>query len=160
MPSYKFGDQDNLEFKLLPEGNYQFEVTKVATGIQNGGKTNGSDIVDIDFKLFDETGELVGTNNERLIMHERTAWRVDTFLKSANFLVDGRPLQKDDAVDLCEDTLIGLRGWCFVVQEPYTKKNGEEMTINRVKQWITNKDKLARNMPPVQASIQEEDIPF
>lgn len=153
MASYRFGDEDNLEFIILEPGEYQFEVLSVETSIVGSGKkTSGSDQIGLRIAIS-RGGNLLSKWTENLILHASTAWKVDTFVKSSNLLIDGKPPVKGQNIDFGADTLTGLRGWCLVHTEEYTPKSGgEKKKTNRVQTWITNKEKLSR--------IEPEDKPF
>lgn len=155
MPDYTFGDEDNLEFKLLADGDYTFEVLSVEFGIHSGGKHAGTETMNIRFGFYSPTGEIVAKWKENFLLNKEFGWKVDTFLKSADFRIEGRSPVKGDNIGahLTEENLIGLRGWCFIHVEEYTPRNGgEKKKTNRVKTWWTNKEKLPRK--------DTADIPF
>lgn len=155
MPSYTFGDEENLEFKLLPEADYTFEVLSLEFGIQNSGKYNGVETMNVRFAFYDAAGNLVAKWKENFMFHKDFGWKIDTFLKASNFLIEGRPPQRGDDIGahLTEENLVGLRGWCHVHIDEYTPKaGGEKKQTNRVKTWWTNKEKLPRK--------DVADVPF
>lgn len=168
MPKYKFGDEENQQWELLKEGDYRYEVVKVDFGIQTGGKTGGSDNIDVSIMIYgdSEFTQKIGRIIDRLIFHPTCYWVIDTFVKSSNLLVDSKTPTKDTEIEFSEDQLIGLRGWCHVFVDKFTRKTGETGEKNKVKTWITNKEKLAKAPKiatediPVKTTAGEDDLPF
>lgn len=149
MPGYTFTNQDS--FELLAEGDYQFRVVGVDSGIMNSkGITNGSDYVDLKLKFFNSAGKPKAMWTEKLILHESCFWKIDSFIKASNFLVDGNPPKEGDALELNEDTLVGLQGWARVCINKYTNKQDEQKENNRVDHWLTDAEKHPRDMSHVQ----------
>lgn len=161
MPSYTFTDQDNQVFELLPAGDYPFEIVGVDFGIQSGGKTNGSDYMELKVMLYKDASfqQKLAQVRERCIFHSSTAWKVDCFVKSANLLVNGKPPAKGQDIEFDADSVVGLRGWCHVKVEDYKSKEGEAKKANRIGTWITNKAKLPRAVS-APAEEPEEKLPF
>ncbi len=142
MPSYNFGDADNAGYS--PEGDYIVQVMSVDFGISAGQKTCGSDKMDL--KLLIESTRT--TLHEFLILHHACEWKIDTFVKSTNLLVDGKPPVKGQSIDFTERMLIGLRGWARLSVD----KKDPAWPRNSVFCWITNKEKLPK------ASIETNDF--
>jgi hypothetical protein len=164
MPKYNFGDKENRVFEVVPKGDHIVEVISGESGIKSKGKCNGSDFLSI--KLRVETNPNC-TFEEELIFHPNCEWRIDTFLKSMNFLINGRPIQKGDDVDINVGNVIGLRGWATLGIRTWDKLDDKgnkmgEGKVNEVITWITNKEKLSRNVPAQQAepAPQEEEGPL
>jgi hypothetical protein len=146
MPSVTFTDQENISpSELIAAGDYTFEVIKCDAVIRNGGKTNGCDAFDFQIRIEKHPGCTIW--EDITFGYEKLQWKLDTFLKSANFLFNGKPLVKGQAFDITPEDMIGLRGWCTVKVEDYKATTGEMRKTNRVAVWITNKEKLARNAP-------------
>lgn len=150
MPVYT--DQTNKP-ALLPEGDYIFEVTKFECGISNGGKTSGSDKYEVTVRI-DQHGNTI---NENLIDHPSCAWKLDCFVKCC-----GVQIAKGERFEFRQDLAqandcrwvnpIGLRGWCRVIQETYTRKDGKPGSANQIAVFYTDKEKLA---PVVQPEPQD-----
>jgi len=151
----KFNDATNMP-PMLPDGDYIYQVAEFTCGIQNGGKTGGSD----NFKIIlhiEPTGNRV---HETMIDHPSCNWKIDCFLKSA-----GIKLTKWEGYEFVQDKAeaagvrwinpIGLRGWCHIgVETLPAKDNRPAREINKVSVFYTDKEKLA----PLE--IKEEDMPF
>jgi hypothetical protein len=163
MPTYKFTDQDNQTFELLPAGDYPFEVTGVDFGIQSGGKTNGSDYMELKVTLYKDAtfAQKLSLIRDRIIFHPACAWRADCFVKSAALTVDGQPPAKGQEIEFNDEAVVGLRGWCSVKVESYKNKSGEDAKANRVAVWLTNKPKLPRAVEVATTEPTDDDnLPF
>lgn len=166
MPKKIFdANAENKTFELIANGDYPFEIVGVDFGISNGGKTSGSDTMELKVAFFkDKTFETrVAQWTEYLIFHKTCEWKIDVFTKCANMLVGGKAPDHQTEVDYSEATLLGLRGWATVRSHvPDSDKNkpaGEQRRFNHVEMWITNKEKLARAAVSA-GSEEEEPLPF
>ena len=150
MPKHTFDSKsaENLpEFKLLPPGDYCFEVVSIGNSLSTGAKTRGSDVVELKLAIYADAtfSTKLAQWTEDLIFHSSIAWKINQFTKCANMMVDGKSVGDGDEVDYSEETLIGLRGWVTVhTEDGYTDKTKK---YSRVKVWLTNKEKLPRNTP-------------
>lgn len=153
MPKVTFTNQENIApSELIAAGDYTFEVIKSEAKISAGAKTSGCDMFEFQIRIEKFPGCTIW--EELIFGYEKLQWKLDTFLSSANFLVNGKPPEKGENFDLEAEDIIGLRGWCTVKVEDYFKEvNGvkEKKQTNRVAFWITNKPKLQRNMANVPA---------
>lgn len=160
----QFNDSENRAFIVLPEGDYKFEVIGFEPAISKGGKTSGSDVYKMRLKI-EGSGAIVF---EDLIDHPSTAWKMDTFLKSAGVKLargENWTFIEQDAKNLGYTWVEpwGLRGWCRLNVDVYNGK-----TRNKVATFYTDKEKLPRAEPepePVQQQqaapdTAEDDVPF
>lgn len=155
----KFGDSSNIP-PLLPGGDYAFCVTGFECSISSTALTRGAEKYQLELEI-EPTGKKV---QEHLIDHEKTAWKIDCFVKSS-----GVKLVKGQAFDFRQDLAeasgvvwvdpIGLRGWCHLKQDTLPLKPGYDkpMIVNKVDVFYTDKPKLPRRVIEVEA---EEDRPF
>lgn len=150
MPKFTFTDQENKSFEPLPPGDYVARVTACEFGIAKGAKTAGSDTMELELEVQgkDRTGKCY----ETLIFHPSCAWKIDTFIKSFNLLIEGRAPAKDEEIEYTEHRVVGLRGWVTLNIEEY-EKNGQKRKTNRIAVFITNKEKLTKviDLAPVEA---------
>jgi hypothetical protein len=161
MPSYKFTDQENKSFEPLPPGDYVARVTACEFGISKGGKTGGSDTMELTLECEGKDRKV--NVFETLIFHPSCGWKVDTFVKSFNLLVEGNAPGKDQDIDFNENMVVGLRGWVTLKIEEYKSQSGETRKTNRVAVFITNKEKLSKVIDiPAEASAakSDDDLPF
>lgn len=158
-----FNDSENIA-KFVPEGDYTFTVTEFDQAISQGGKTSGSTRYALTLEVDLPSGSRGPRVFESLIDHASTAWKIDTFLKSA-----GVALAKGEGFEFNEGDArkhrakfvnpIGLRGWCRLVVEEYPANSGKKK--NRVSTFYTNKAKLPALVAAPQATvIDAEDVPF
>jgi hypothetical protein len=158
MPIYT--DSENKAFELLPEGDYRFCVTEFGITISSSGKTNGSEKYTAKLEI-EPSGNTV---TEFLFDHKSTIWKLDCFLKSI-----GVQLKKDEPYEFKRDVAeekrrrwinpVYMRGWCRIVQEPYTsKKDNSQKMGNKVAIFYTDKEKLPPR--PVEAPAAQEAEAF
>lgn len=166
----KFNDSENRAFVLLKPGDYVYRVLSMEHGLQTGtGKTAGSPYWELKLQIEGDAGGLVF---ERLIDHEVCAFKIDTFLKSA-----GAAPPLGTAFEFVEEAAeaagclhidpIGLRGWCHITQEDFTKRGETKpMKKNKVGTFLTDRPKLPRaERPPEEAPASapagdDEALPF
>lgn len=167
MPTLKFDAKaESIQFELLPNGDYPFEIVAVDVGISTGRKTGGSDIVEMKVSFFaDATFTKKRAQwTEDLIFHPSCAWKVSVFTKCANMLLDGKTPPDGAELDYSADTMIGLRGWATVGFDIHSEDKNkpviEQRRYNKVVVWLTNKEKLPRNTPEVDPFADEPSKPF
>jgi len=147
MPNYKFTNQENKTFEI-PPGDYILEVVACEFGIK---RESGDERMDL--KL-----QVEGRDNiiyETLTFTEKAAWKIDTFVKSTNLLIDGKPPAPNQEIQFEESMLVGLRGWATIYIDEYPAGSGKRR--NKVRVWITNKEKLPKN--EFAAENDEGDLP-
>ena len=142
MPGYKFTNSENFSYRVEP-GKCRFEVIGVEFGIQSGGKTNGSDNVDLKLAFYRDDKKIAQWT-ETLIFHESIYWKIDTFLKAANYLVDGKPPKEGAELNFEQSDMLGLCGYCMVEDNKFKNKAGVECVNSRVGQWLTDAEKLPK----------------
>lgn len=163
MPSYKFGDEEAKVWELLPQGDYVAEVIKCEFGLQTGsGVTRGSENMELSLAIDGRNA----TVRETLIFHEKTLWKIDTFVKSFNLLVDGRAPVKGVPIEFTEPMVVGLRGHVSLKIEDYKKVDGTPAKSNKVAVFITNKERLTKVVdigdaaPSESAPVESADDPW
>lgn len=132
MPSYKYTDQDNRPPAVKP-GKYKYTVTDCGFGLTR----NGDDKMELSIEI--EGGARC---YETLTFTQNAMWRIDTFVKSSNLLVDGKPPAKGQPIEFTQELVVGLRGWAEFILEEYPVGSGK--TRNKVGTWLTNAEKLKR----------------
>ena len=159
MPTF---NDSEARLPFQPEGDYVWCVIEFGSKISSGGKTAGSDLYEVTLEIEPKGSRCF----ESLIDHEATAWKIDTFLKSA-----GVKIAKGEAFDFRKDVVenanaaeanekkpmkwvnpLGLRGWCHLVVEEYNGKKRNKVAI-----FYTDKAKLP---PRVIAAPATDDAPF
>lgn len=178
----QFNDSENQAYELQQPGDRILRVMDFEISIQSGGVTSGSEKYDVKIGIEDDNGNVVGMCHENLIDHEKTNWKIDTFLKSMGVkLAKGERFefneQKAKAKNVRWVDPLGLRGWGTIKVDTYDKPIGppgpeqkkEKKYSNKVAIFITNKEKLPRAVvarkeeaataPETQPGIEHSDDP-
>lgn len=118
------------EFSLIPEGDYNFEVTMFRRGqrYEGGGKIPPCNRAVVEIKVFDENNET--TLEHDFLMHSKMQFLLHEFFSSLGF-----PKRDDGSIKMDWDAAIGKKGKCRVVLNKYTNKKGEEREINKISQF-------------------------
>lgn len=147
MPSYNFTNQENKIFEPVPAGDYILEVVKCEFGIVASGNSSGSEKMELTLQVEGKDTRLF----ETLTFSEKAAWKIDTFVKACNLLIDGKPPVLNQPIDFTEPMVVGLRGWATLFVDEYQGKKR-----NKVRVWITNKEKLAKRA--VETDVADPDF--
>lgn len=155
MPAYKFGDQENKTFEVVEDGDYILEVIACEFGVT---KSKGDEKMELQLQVEGRDAKFY----ETLTFTEKAAWKIDTFVKSCNLLIDGKPPKKDQPIEFTETMVVGLRGWATVKKEQRSKldASGREVPVpgefrNVVKVWITNKPKLLKRVIETETQVDD-----
>lgn len=120
--------QQESEFTLLDEGDYDFEVTKLERGRSNGSdKIPPSNMAILTLKVTD--GRNSTTITERLVLHTILEWKLSQFFIAIGQKKHGKPLKMN------WNRVVGAKGRCKVKVESYTNKYGEEKQSNRIDKY-------------------------
>lgn len=183
MPTFVYQDSENVVNELIPAGVYGFKVLRSDQGFVESGPNSGKEMFEMRIAIYDDQGDQLTQIKERLVFTDNAQWRVETFLKCANWVPP--KLQKGQNVTVNAEDCVGLKGYCKVGVRTYQKSTGkrdqntgefltEPAQINEVKTWLTDAKKLPRDttmiprtkpaQPPAQApaspSVQGDDCPF
>lgn len=152
--SYTFQDSEERNYIPAPPGTYIFRVVKAEYSINSGTKHKGSDQIKLTFECAESDGdEPIGMAQDTLIFVDKMAWKNDTFLKASGY-AEANGLKRGDEVTFDPLELYGLRGWCQVVEEKWTGKDGNEMTSAKVSKYLPSRGLVDPIRP------DEEDVPF
>lgn len=152
MAKYTFQDNEPLQFELLQPGVYQIKIVDAVEGIQKGGKTGGSEFINVKVAVGDKNG-IRAQWSEKIIFHQDLEWKVDCFLRCINFA--GGNLAKGQDLEVTPQTVVGCRGHVKVAVEKYTNGSGEEKEINKVTAWLCDKPAIERDMALVRSKFPE-----
>lgn len=165
MPTYIFGDSDNLSFEPISEGDYPFEIESAEEAIQNGGRTSGSDILKLKVVIYqDDTFKtMLAKWTETLIFHESCFWKIDCFVKCTGYPAP----DKGEELSMPASAMTGLRGWCKVGLKPGVRDPNRH--FNHVALWFTDKPKIkavrltaadmpAPKAPSVKGADEDDDV--
>lgn len=146
----EYGWEDEIvnegeDYPLLPEGNYDFTVTKI-----DRGRHNGSDkippcnkaIVTITVWGAEDKVEIT----ENLLLCNRMEWKLSQFFLSIGLKKHGEPLKMN------WNAAVGKKGKCKVVINKYTDKNGNNRENNRIDKFYAYDE----NIQTIQPTIQQQ----
>ena len=162
MPRYE--DRENMP-DLIEPGEYMFKVLAIELGISAGAKTVGSDKFDLKLAIPAKGGYVM---YDALIDHDCISWRIDTFVKSCGIkIAKGQTFSfvKEDTGVPGEHCPVGCFGWCVVRVSEFTTKTGGKKSKNEIAVYLTDRAKIAREVPVVapesqSAHAEGEEDPF
>lgn len=119
-------ENDNDEFVLLPEGDYDFEVTAFERARHNGSeKLPPCNKAILSIKITSTDGKST-TIRHNLFLHTKTEGILCAF-----FTAIGQR-KKGEKITMNWNSVIGSRGRCKVGIHRWTGKNGDEMKNNQI----------------------------
>lgn len=121
-------EKDAPEFILLPEGDYDFTVTKFERGRHNGSAKlppcNKAVIY-----LSIETPEGNAVIQHQLFLHTKTEGMLSAF-----FTAIGQK-KKGEKITMNWNAVVGAKGRCKVYIDSWTGNNGEERKSNKIRKF-------------------------
>ncbi len=121
-------EKDTPEFILLPEGDYDFTVTKFERGRHNGSAKlppcNKAVIY-----LSIETPEGNAVIQHQLFLHTKTEGMLSAF-----FTAIGQK-KKGEKITMNWNAVVGAKGRCKVYIDSWTGNNGEERKSNKIRKF-------------------------
>lgn len=130
---FEYGWEDTIEnegsdFVLLPEGDYEFTVTKVDRGRHNGSdKLPPCNKAIVSITVWGENDKAELTEN--LMLCNRMEWKLSQFFLSVGLKKHGEPLKMN------WQAAVGKKGKCHVYIDNYKNKNGEDRQSNKIKKF-------------------------
>lgn len=130
---FEYGWEDTIEnegsdFVLLPEGDYEFTVTKVDRGRHNGSdKLPPCNKAIVSITVWGENDKAELTEN--LMLCNRMEWKLSQFFLSLGLKKHGEPLKMN------WQAAVGKKGKCHVYIDNYKNKNGEDRQSNKIKKF-------------------------
>jgi hypothetical protein len=121
-------ENDGPEFVILPEGDYDFEITGFERGRYNGGdKLPPCNIATVQIKV--EGSEGTTTINHKLFLHSKTEGMLCAF-----FTAIGQR-KKGEKVTMNWNAVAGSTGRCKVGVRKWKNDKGEELIFNEIKKF-------------------------
>lgn len=119
---------DGPYFVLLPEGDYQFEITGFERARHNGSeKLPPCNKAVVTVKI--ETAEGVASLKHNLFLHTKCEGMLCSFFTGIGHRKHGEPLKMN------WNKVVGSKGKCKVIQKPWTKDNNETIMLNEIKRF-------------------------
>ncbi len=136
-------ENDGQEFVLLPEGEYNFEVTNFERGRFPGGpKIPPCNKASITLQV--DTKDGVAIVKFDLLLYRTLEWRISSFFRSIGQKQHGERLTMD------WNKVVGSRGRARFKQRSYIDASGDERFVNDVDRFIDYKEEF----------FIEDDLPF
>lgn len=169
MAKITYTNEEVPQFELLRPGPYAFEVIGCDVGIQNGGKTNGCDKIELKLALFTDAtfAKKVGTISRLMIFPQTRDTGINSLLQghlNAFIKSGGVEAAIGEDLELDEHSCLRRRGWVNITQKQ-VKRGGVPQFIdgdpkkpelrNEVDRFITDKGRIER----APAAVEAED-PF
>lgn len=127
--------ENESEFVLLPEGEYNFVVESMERGRFNGSdKMSACPMALLSINVSDNDGNS-GTINERLMLHKKMEWKLSQFFVSIGQKKKGEPLNPN------WNEVPGSSGKLKLGTRKYTNNAGEQQEINQVKEYLPKEKK-------------------
>lgn len=119
---------EGKEFVLLPEGDYDFTVSKVDRARHNGSeKVPPCNMAKVTITVWGVQDCIEITEN--LFLCNKFEWKLSQFFLALGLKKHGEPLRMNWAA------VPGKRGKCHVYVDTYTKKDGSEGKSNKIKKF-------------------------
>lgn len=129
------------EFVLLPEGDYDFTVTKFEKGFfQGSAKVDPCNKAMLEL-TFEAPGLGKTTVKEQLLLSDKTEWKLCEFFRSIG------QKQHGQGVKMNWDAVLGAKGRAHVYVNYYEGDKGEPKQNNKVKSYLDPETELGGEMP-------------
>lgn len=139
-------DGEGLPFVVLPEGVYEFEVTKLEKTFYQGNSEKipaSCPEADLDLTIYAMGG--ISVIRERIFLYDDMEWKISAFFRSLGLKEHGQ------SVKMPWNKVIGAKGKAHVKTRTWRGNDGTEHQSNIIKNYI---DKGAAD------SSSESDMPF
>lgn len=126
--------KDGPEFILLPEGDYDFTVTKFERGrFQGSAKMPACNQAKIELTIHTPSNGDIKLEHS-LLLHSRTEGFLSNFFGGIGQKKEGQPLRMN------WNAVIGGKGRLKLKVENYTKKDGSQGQSNKVDMFYTHEE--------------------
>ena len=123
-------ENDGDEFVILPEGDYNFEITGIERGRHNGSdKLPPCNMAVVKIKLTSPTTGQSTTLDHKLFLHSKTEGLLCAF-----FVGIGQR-QRGEKLTMNWNAVVGSRGRCKVSTRNWTNDEGKVLTFNDIKKF-------------------------
>lgn len=135
-------EDEGGEFTLLPDGDYEFIITKITRGRYNGSdKVPPCGEVNVEMRVGNSTDAT--TITERFFMLKKWEWKLSQFFLSIGLKKHDEPLKMRWNIE-------GMKGKCKVYVDSFTKKDGSAGQSNKIKKFYAYDENV--NVAPIAAS--------
>lgn len=138
-------EEESGGFALLPDGDYEYTVSKVTRGRYDGSdKMPACNSVTVEMTVWGADDKTTVT--ERFFLVKKFEWKLSQFFLSLGLKKHGEPLRMRWNIE-------GMRGKCKLYVDTYRKQDGSEGKSNKVKKFYAYDEqvKTASASLPAQA---------
>lgn len=142
--------ENDSEFKVLPEGDYDFTVIDFERKrFEGSAKMSACPKAEVSIKIYDKNNQSVGstTINENLLLNRKMEWKLCQFFTAIGLRKHGEPLKMN------WNDIKGRTGRCKVIVNRYTNDKGEERENNRIDKFYEYAE------APTAVSAQKKFVP-
>lgn len=135
---------EGSEFTLLPEGEYEFEVTKVERGRSKGSsKLPACNMAIITLRVSDGRQSTLIT--DQLVLHSKVEWKLCQFFVAIGQKKHGEPLRMNWSA------VTGAKGRCKVYVDEWEGRDGSIKKNNKIDRYL-DPDEVPVAAAPQQSS--------
>lgn len=121
-------ENDGPEFIILPEGDYNFEITSFERGRHTGSeKLPPCNMAIVSVKISSDQGET--TIKHKLFLHSKTEGMLCAFFTGIG------QRKKGEKVTMNWNAVVGSVGKCKVGTRKWKAESGDELTFNEIKKF-------------------------
>lgn len=126
-------------FTLLPEGDYDFTVSKITRGRYEGSdKMPACNSVTVELTVWGAQDK--ATISERFFLVKKFEWKLSQFFLSIGVKKHGEPLMMRWNIE-------GMRGKCKVYIDHYKKQDGSDGQSNKIKKFYAYDEQVQTASP-------------
>ena len=151
---FEFGWEDEIsdegkELVLLPEGDYDFTVSKIERARHSGSeKMPPCNLAKVTVTVWGQEDKTEITEN--LFLCNKMEWKLSQFFLSIGLKKHGEPLRMNWAA--AQDKT----GKCHVYVDPFKRKDGSEGKSNKIKKFYAYDENVQTLSPKTQYSQPQQ----
>lgn len=139
-------EEESGGFTLLPEGDYDFTVSKITRGRYEGSdKMPACNSVTVELTVWGAQDK--ATISERFFLVKKFEWKLSQFFLSIGVKKHGEPLMMRWNIE-------GMRGKCKVYIDHYKKNDGSDGQSNKIKKFYAYDEQVQTASPQPQTAQQ------
>ena len=141
-------NNENSDYILLPEGDYEFTVEKFERGTFDGSdKLPACKKAIVTFTIWGAEGKISVIEN--FLLCSALEWKLSALFLSVGMKKHGEPLRMNWS------GLPGQKGRCRIYVDTYKKKDGSEGKSNKIKKFYAYDDNVSTVTPAAQPVYQQ-----
>ena len=150
----EYGWEDEIsdegsEFVLLPEGDYEFTVSKIERGRHPGSeKLPACNKAIVTLTVWEQDDCIDITEN--FMLCNKMEWKLSQFFLALGMKKHGEPLRMNWT------GAVGKKGKCHVYVDNYKNKNGEDRQSNKIKKYYAYDEQVQTVQPNTQQTYNTQ----